>query len=483
MKVKNFINNYWLVCLIAVQPVLDVIAFFMQSSSGTIAGYIRLAIMIGLSLYCLIRLPEKKRFIIPMLVIGGFCMLHVLNGFRVGYRNLFSDVKYMMSIIQTPVLAVCFINLIKSDKERDQGFKGIICAAIIYFAFFIIAVVSGTANTTYGTGLGVSGWVIDSNRCANSIILVTYCVFMMCFSVNTDKLLLKITIPVVISAMLLNNGTKSCYITAVGLMAAFAAYTLAECLICRKKLQLVTLVLTVILCITSVVVYPYTPRARQDLLENGDSGRNEDKFRLMMLELGYDIDAMTVDDIIADSELLGYYQTYYYEMIYNGVPHLLDDYEFERVLRSYNAVTKAGVLIDSRLAKRTYAKFIFEDSDFLTKVVGFEFENIGFDAIHLDMENDWHAVYYYYGYLGFTLFAGFTLYFLYLVIKRLIQAFKDSIIPFNYSLVVCYSLQIILAELSGALLRRAHVSVFFALVLALIYYQTVTTPLPAKEDK
>ena len=88
------------------------------------------------------------------------------------------------------------------------------------------------------------------------------------------------------------------------------------------------------------------------------------------------------------------------------------------------------------------------------------------------MENDWPALFYYYGYIGLALYAGFVLYFIALVMKRLIRDFKGSFRLLNFALFICLILQIGLAEFSGEMLRRPNVSIYMAAVLALIYYQT-----------
>ena len=123
---------------------------------------------------------------------------------------------------------------------------------------------------------------------------------------------------------------------------------------------------------------------------------------------------------------------------------------------------------------------IFEDSDFATKLLGFEVSEIGFDGTH-DLENDWPAIYYYYGWLGLALYALFILYFFLLVLRRLREDFKGSFTLENVTLLMCLCLQLGLAQFSGAVLRRPNVSIYLALVLALIAYQCVC--LPAKEEK
>ena len=75
--------------LIVLQPLLDILAFWTKSPHGTLAGYIRLAIMLLLPLYLLFTLKEKKRFILSMAAIALVCLLHILNCMRaVSYTHL-----------------------------------------------------------------------------------------------------------------------------------------------------------------------------------------------------------------------------------------------------------------------------------------------------------------------------------------------------------------------------------------------------------
>ena len=89
-----------------------------------------------------------------------------------------------------------------------------------------------------------------------------------------------------------------------------------------------------------------------------------------------------------------------------------------------------------------------------------------------DMENDWPAVFYYYGYLGFALYVGFILYFVLQILRTLRRDFSGSFTVLNFTLALTLGLQLGLAQFSGALVRRPNVSIYLALILALIWYQT-----------
>ena len=89
-----------------------------------------------------------------------------------------------------------------------------------------------------------------------------------------------------------------------------------------------------------------------------------------------------------------------------------------------------------------------------------------------DMENDWPALFYYYGYVGTALYVGFILFFVLRILKSLRADLKGSASVENYALALALCLQLGLAQFSGALVRRPNVSIYLALVLGLIWYRT-----------
>ena len=74
---------YWLIVL---QPILDIIAYFQNDQGMSVAGYIRLMITCTLPLYALVKTKKRKKFLSIMVLIALFSIMHVLNGFRVGYK-------------------------------------------------------------------------------------------------------------------------------------------------------------------------------------------------------------------------------------------------------------------------------------------------------------------------------------------------------------------------------------------------------------
>ena len=480
-RVKNWIGEHWLICLIVAQPLLDALAFWDRNAVATTAGYARVMILLLLPLYLLLRLQEKKRFLACMVVMGLYCMLHILNGFRVGYISLYFDVAYLVRVIQMPVLAVCFVFLIRDEQTKKQALTGIVLAGILVGTGVILAWLTGTGNVTYGKGLGYSGWVIDANRNAHSIILVILSVFCTSLAVRWGKKWLMILGPLGVALVLITNGTKGCYYSIFAIFGALTVFLLMEKPVLGKRFNRTGILILTLLMLISAAIYPYTPRARVTAMESTVYGR-QGEIEASAAALGYDVTQMTPEERFENEEVRGVFAYYYYRYFIGVLPDIFDRFGMDRVLQHYNMTTDVGKLINTRVLKLAYSDMIWEDSDALTKLVGFEVSEIGFDGIH-DLENDWPAIFYYYGVLGCTLYGLFVAWFCYLIVRRLRRDFRGSFTMENYMLLLCLALQLGLAQFSGALLRRPNVSIYLSLVLGLIYYQTVRAPLGAAGEE
>ena len=252
----------------------------------------------------------------------------------------------------------------------------------------------------------------------------------------------------------------------------FAAFLAINRAVNKAKLNRLLVVVLLLLAVFSAVIYPYTPRAKVEAMQRSSIAfKDEDELVRILKEKGYDPANMTVDEKLADPVVREAFETYYYKLMWNVLPEMFDRFDMERIMRKYDMTTSAAELINTRLMKRNYASMIWEDTDTLTKLVGYEVSEIK-DPAH-DPENDWPALFYYYGYLGFGLYMAFILLFVWKLVQRVVKDFRGSLNLLNFTLLICFALQMGLAELSGALLRRPNVSIYLSVLLALIYYRTV----------
>lgn len=472
-----FVRNHWLMALIVMQPLLDIIAFWTKNPDGTLAGYVRLLIMVCLPLYLLFTLrgSERKSFIFWMLGIGLVCALHIANTIRTGPVSLGFDISYTAKVAQMPILAVCFMYSIKNDQTRNQAYWGLFFAAGITAAALGLSVLTGTANCTYGEGLGVSGWVIDDNRCANSIILVTLAAFSIFCAVKSDKPFVNIAVPVIAAVVLIANGTMTCYMSIFVIFIGFAVFLLLEKKIRGCNLNRLAVIALVAVAIASAAAYPLTPKYKIKQTQSDFAELTQDDFNDELGALGYDLDSMSNEEKLSNPEIHTALEDYYWKCLWIITPNMFERFDIDEIMLKYDLTTDAATLIDTRTIKNAYASLMWDHSDTLTKLFGIDVSDIWLTG-GMDLENDWPAIRYYYGYVGFAAYTAFILYFVYLIIRRLCRDFKGSFTADNFILLVTFALLIGLAQYSGAVLRRPNVSIYLALVLGLIHYQTAVNP-------
>lgn len=472
-----FVRNHWLMALIVMQPLLDIIAFWTKNPDGTLAGYVRLLIMVCLPLYLLFTLrgSERKRFIFWMFGIGLVCALHIANTVRTGPVSLGFDISYTAKVAQMPVLAVCFMYSIRNDQTRNQAYWGLFFAAGITAAALGLSVLTGTANCTYGEELGVSGWVIDDNRCANSIILVTLAAFSIFCAVKSDKPFINIAVPIIAAVVLIANGTMTCYMSVFVIFIGFAVFLLLEKKIRGCNLNRLAVIALVAVAIASAAAYPLTPKYKIKQTQSDFAELTQDDFDEGIGALGYDLDSMSNEEKLSNPEIHTALEDYYWKCLWIITPNMFERFNIDEIMLKYDLTTDAATLIDTRTIKNAYASLMWDHSDTLTKLFGIDISDIWLTG-GMDLENDWPAIRYYYGYVGFAAYAAFILYFVYLIIRRLRRDFKGSFTADNFILLVTFALLIGLAQYSGAVLRRPNVSIYLALVLGLIHYQTAVNP-------
>ena len=480
-SIGTFVRNHWLMLLIVLQPLLDILAFWTKSPEGTLAGYIRLAIMLLLPLYLLFTLKEKKRFILSMAAIALVCLLHILNCMRVGYVNMAFDISYAAKTAQMPILAVCFMHCIRNEQTRNQAYWGLFFAAAITAASIGLSWLTGTANVTYGAGLGISGWVIDDNRCANSVIVVTLAAFSVFCAVKSDKLLINILVPALALLVLLSNGTKACYLAIYVIFTGFALFLLAEKVLKGTELKKPVVITLLALSLLAVVLTPLTPMYKVRHAQTSFAEQNQGEVETKLQELGYDIDTLTDEEKLSDPVVRQVYEDYYRKMLWCIMPNMFDRFTLDEIVTKYDFTTDAQTLINVRQIKSTYASLMWDHSDSLTHLFGIDVSDIWLTG-SCDLENDWPAIYYYYGIVGFGAYLAFLLYFVFLIIRRLFKNFKTAFTADNFILLITFALLVGLAQFSGSVLRRPNVSVYMSLVLGLIYYQTVVKPVNEEND-
>ncbi len=461
-KVIGFVKSNLLLIFLVLQPFLDILAYFQSDSAVSLAGYFRLAVTVALPVYVLFFTKERKKFIAVMSVIVGFCALHTLNTLRDGFAGAFSDVKYMLLVAHMPVLLFCFMFLYEKASLLKQISTGLIINVITSVVAFYLSYALNSGNCTYPLfQMGWTGWYVIPN--AQSIILSSLIPFALYFSIKYCKYYFPLTMLPLIYMYTL-NGTKATFGAMLASFGAVAGFCFVEFVFIkdkRSRFQIYKSAMAVFLVAVSLLCYTYSPRQIMD--STAESNRLEEQADLDKL-MEEDKDDKEKED---EEELKG---KYFYLTYIN--PNLVDRFGPDKVLDAYGENLNSYGLSDMRLKKLIYARLVWDESDFVTRMVGFEYTKMQHKDDNFDLENDPPAILYYYGYIGAALFLLLMAYFIARLIKQLITKFKDSFNLFNFIVLVALGLQIVSAIYSGYLLRRPNVAIYLGMVLLLIYCRT-----------
>ncbi|MDO4990230.1 MAG: O-antigen ligase family protein [Eubacteriales bacterium] len=475
---SGFFKNNWLMLLIILQPVLDIVAFWTKSPDGTLAGVVRLAVMVILPLVLLIRLPEKRdrlRLALSLCTIGLICALHLANIMRIGAESLVYEISYTAKTAHMPVLAVCFLHAIRNTQTRNQAYWGLSFAAAVTALALGISIVTGTANVTYGEGLGVSGWVIDDLRTANSTILVILSAFAVFCAVKSDKKAVNILVPVLTALCLILNGTTTCYLAIFLIFLGFSVFLPLEKKLRGCRINRTAILVLLIVSILSAAAYPLTPKYQIRKQQTSFMDKTQAEFEQGLGAEKLEASTVTREQILNDPEIHTLYEDYYWKCLWILSPGMFELYDIDEIMAKYDFTTDATILLNTRNLKKAFVSLMWDHSDTLTKLFGIDCSFAWYQG-KVDLENDWSAIFYYYGYVGFAAYVGFILYFVFLILRRLKRNFRTAFTADNFVILLCFVMLIGIAQYSGAVLRRPNVSFYLALILGLIWFQTEVSP-------
>lgn len=457
-KLVKYLENNLLFLVLISQPLLDILAYFQDGSAVSVAGYVRLLYTVCIPLYVLFKTKNKKRFLLIMSVIGAICVLHIANGFRVGYMNMFEDIKYMLLVLHMPIMLASFIHLYKKDELMSQSISGLKVNSVVIVAVFFLTYFLQSGRYTYEVyDLGWTGWYVVPN--AQSIIMVGLLPFIVYFSIKYFKKYFGIPMLGIIF-MYVANGTKSAYYSLLLVFGGYLCFLILEYFVQHnKKLPLYSVISLFVLVLVTVGAYQFSPR--QELDRNNTVAREKEQEKL-------DRDK---DKDKGKDDLTKYLDE-----------DLVERFGADRVLAAYGENPDAYTFADMRLKKRVFGQLNWEESDFITKLVGFEYKKMHHNGQNFDLENDIPAILYYYGYIGIITYGCLILYFLLRLLKKIIRDFKGCITQFNFTVLLCWVLQLAMAIYTGYLLRRPNVAFYLTVTLLLVYCQTSSLK-TSKEEK
>ncbi len=476
--------------LLVIQPVLDVISYWATEWEWTsLTTLFRFAMFAAVMLYAFLVSDKKGIYFIAAGIVGGYWILHMIGCLRspTGYISIYSDLSNYLRLIHLPLFCLAFITFFKkNDKIPEYVQKAFFVNFVLLLHSVFLSYITGTQVYTYvAMSRGVMGWAAVHNSQSAIVAFIVPVVLYLAYK-KFNKWQFYFT-AFLGFAFLFFVGTKVDYysISLIFLAMAVLMIITGE----KRKVYyfvLIALAVLSLVCYKASVVYAVRDHHselmgyKQDDVDKIIEMAEDDVEDVQEMHLDNNISWEIYDslDTMTKHNIRGLYTKYMYNMV--------DRFGFERVFEKYDFSLVVSNLLDMRQQKRFFAEMEWEDSDLFTRCFGYEFSKLYQTSekinpktreaettlVIYDLENDFPAVFYYSGYVGFALYILFLAYFALLILTAVVTRFKKTVTVENGAIALVFALAMGISQFSGNVLRRPNVSIYISVVLAYIYYQT-----------
>lgn len=465
--------------LLLIQPLLDVLSYFMQEAGTTfITTGLRMALLVVVSLYGFVVSDRKQIYAAVYGLIAGFWLLHMLNCFRIGYSQPVGDIAEYLKLVQLPLWTMTFVSLFHRREGMDMEVLGIFAVNLAFILLVIgISYLVGMPVYTYNFPernfhRGILGWFGVPN--AQSAILCLLIPAVLLWGMRVEKAWIFSLCTVSGLGLMYFTGTRLTYYAALLISAAF----LVIVVICRKPLWLCIPLLAAFVLL--LAFRGTSPMAQRRNVAGDSFVVYQEKIDAVMGE-DKDFQWKRGEEIPAD--ILEKIRTVYRDIYGNrGVykeilmEDLLDRYGVDRVMEAYDYSIDPVVLNDTRDRKVLAVRLAWEKQDFLTHLLGMEYSSAMIGEHNYDPENDFPALLFYGGYLGTALYTAFLLGVFLYALRAFVTRFPSLLTAEFITAAMMCVFALGAAQLSGQVLRRPNVTVYFSVALAQLIVQAQTAP-------
>ena len=465
----------FMAALLLLQPMLDVLSYFMQNVGGTVfTTALRMALLITVSLYGFVISDRKRVYGVFYGLIAGFWLLHMLNCLRTGYMDPVGDAAEYLKLVQFPLWTLSFVTFFRRRDSLDYSVVGILAANFgIILLVVLLSFLTGHPVYTYdyperGMQIGILGWFGVPN--AQSAVLAMLVPPLLLWALRKEKFWLLCVTAFLGFGLLYATGTRLTYFSAVLTAAGILVLLLWN----RKPLRFCLPLLLALVLLLGLKGFSPMEQRQMRSLDSNELYREKTE-AVMGSDMGY---AYRKGEEIP-AEVKEKLERLYTEVY--GVPgpyklpllgDMIEKFGLEAVMEAYGYTDAPEQLYNARLKKLKCLELNWQQKDFLTKMLGFEYAEATVNGNIYDPENDFPALLYYYGYLGAGLYLLFAAYFVFSALRALFRR-GPGFVTLELgaaALMFCYALGA--AQFSGQTLRKPNVCVYFSLAAAMLWQQS-----------
>jgi len=451
------------------QPLMDVISFWLTElgKSNVMTLLLRFGVL-GMTVLTGFLLSHRKSI---YWIAAGICLMIGIGHIYALYdyaapASLVSDLTNYVRVLQMPLTAMCLITFLRENPRCYEAMKhGVVGSLAIILVVEVLAIVTGTDPHTYVDGRGVLGWFNNTN--SQSSILCMIVPVSMAWSYEKKG----VQSPWFWMISLGGLGALFLLGTRLGLFSLVASgFGLGLSQIIIKPSRWKQAICFVLAAVVFLCLLPMSPMTSHQ----GTYSMVQTNRQAIIDERLAAYDLKPLDEAGISEEELQERKALWIEALSYTYSYHAEDFVkifgLEQTIEHYNYSKDINVITEQRPKKLMFGELLMENSPLSARLFGVELARFTVGKNIYDVENDFHGVYFLYGWVGLAAMCLFLLYFIWLILKALLKNFKQyftmEAASWGVALVCC----LLHVYNTAGVLRRPNASFYLAAVLAAIYY-------------
>lgn len=454
-----------IVMLFIIQPIMDILSFWMDKlgMSNTLTLALRMLVLLCFALTGF--LASRKKWVYFAFV--GACAVLVAGHWyactRVGYLKPFADLTNFVRVIQMPLFAICFISCLKRNRRCYRALeKGCIINFWLITVSVALALITGTSAPTYEeSGFGIIGWFATTN--AQSAVLSILVPIVVTLSYRKRSFPLFVLTAAVGFLELYLLGTRLAFLT-----IAITTFGLLLTAILTKNLSKKYFVVLFLLLAAAVGTFKLSPMyANQTRYQQAMNSKQADA-NVMMARVA-EKEGLDPNKKTSLKERIPRLRVIY--RYYNQ--QLCKRFNVYRVMEAYDYTSRISDMTAVRRKKIIFCELLMREHPPVSRAFGMELERMSFHDFTYDVENDFHGVYFLYGWVGLGMILLFLFWFLYRIFRALLKNFRQYYTIEAAAIGMALAIALVYAYCTAGVLRRPNSSFYLSMLLAAVYLSLI----------
>lgn len=482
---KNWLRQHipqFTAALLLIQPVMDVISFWLQrfdlSTAPTLV--LRMGILGITILYGFLVSDRKQVYYIAAAVCVAIAAGHVYACLQLpdGYVSPMQDLTNYVRVVQMPLLAICLITFLRQNEETFAAIQRSLTGVLLMIlAVEILCMVTNTDYGTYTDGIGTIGWFSNTNSQSNNLcILVPISLAWQLVQEKRNMPLFWVTAMLSFAALYF-FGTRLAYL---GIYATCIGLSFTIFLVRRRDWKIAAALLGIAILATALMTY--SPMV-EHMRVNG--GIQNERQGYINMQIGDDLEEVKAliqkvpgnSGNSSSSEEKGMTEEERQQLIEDLTPvyeHYVSDFVeifgAEKTMEMFNYSIDVHDFSAIRPKKLMFAQMLMNDSPVSSQIFGLNLARFTVGENIYDVENDFHGLYYLYGWVGLGAYLLFLAYFVYLIIWALIKNARKYYTPEAAAYGIAFLMCLAHAYNTAGVIRRPNASIYLSVILGVFYY-------------